>query len=334
VTDEPTRAAELEQLLLGGVRRYTRDQASEFSGVPAQQARRLWRALGFPNVEDGAEAFTDADLDALRRITGLIEDGIIDDAAAVQVTRAMGQALARLAEGQVETLMAASSQPEADANEVARRLLPELELLLVYAWRRQLAAAAGRVLEAEAGETTSGQLAVGFADLVGFTRLSQRLEDAELAELMEAFESRAADVVASLGGRVVKTLGDEVLFVAGTTDAGAEIALQMIESMAEHERVPRLRVGAAFGNVLSRMGDVFGTTVNLASRLTALAPPDGVVVDREMARLLATRPEYQVRAMWRRRVRGFGTVEPWLLTRSATIVAPADRPEPADPASG
>jgi adenylate cyclase len=175
---------------------------------------------------------------------------------------------------------------------------------------------------------------VGFADLVGFTRLSQRLEDAELAELMEAFESRAADVVAALGGRVVKTLGDEVLFVAGTTDAGAEIALQMIESMAEHERVPRLRVGAAFGNVLSRMGDVFGTTVNLASRLTALAPPDGVVVDREMARVLANRPGYQVRAMWRRRVRGFGTVEPWLLTRSATGVPPADRPGPADPASG
>jgi adenylate cyclase len=175
---------------------------------------------------------------------------------------------------------------------------------------------------------------VGFADLVGFTRLSQRLEDAELADLVETFESRAADVVAGLGGRVVKTLGDEVLFVAGTADAGAEIALQLIESMAGHERVPRLRVGAAIGNVLSRMGDVFGTTVNLASRLTALAPPDGVVVDREMARVLATRPAYQVRAMWRRRVRGFGAVEPWLLTRSPSGVEHRDRPQPAGPASG
>jgi adenylate cyclase len=325
VTEAPrSSTADLEQFLLGGRRRYTREQIAATAGVPLSQARRFWRALGFPNVEDGAQVFTDADLDSLRRLTALIDGGVIDDALAVRVTRSMGQALARLADAQVEMLLSpgvTGGTGPGPALAEAERLLPELERLLVYAWRRQLAAAAGRLLAGQ-DETTSGRLAVGFADLVGFTRLSHRLEEAELAHLVETFESRTADVVAALGGRVVKTLGDEVLFVADGAAAAAEIALELIEAMAGHDHVPELRVGCAVGNVLSRMGDIFGTTVNLASRLTTLAQPDTVVVDGEMAAALGDDAAYQVRPMRRRPVRGLGTVEPWLLSRAPVTAGP------------
>ena len=101
-------------------------------------------------------------------------------------------------------------------------LLPALERLLVHGWRRQLAAAFERGLgDAEqAGEDETGHLTVGFADQVGFTRLARRMEEAELAALVERFESRSADVVAKYGGRVIKTLGDEIFFVAADARGG------------------------------------------------------------------------------------------------------------------
>ncbi len=127
------------------------------------------------------------------------------------------------------------------------------------------------------------RLAVGFADLVGFTRLTRRLEEEELGELVESFETTAADLVAAHGGRLIKTLGDEVLFAADDAGTAAEIALRLIEAMGQDETMPALRVGIAFGTVTTRMGDVFGTTVNLASRLTSIAPKDAVLVDGAFA---------------------------------------------------
>jgi adenylate cyclase len=180
-------------------------------------------------------------------------------------------------------------------------------------------------------EAVDRRLAVGFADLVGFTRLTRRLEEEELGELVEAFESTAADQVAAYGGRLIKTLGDEVLFVSEDPGTAAEIGLRLIETMTGDEAMPALRVGIAFGTVTTRMGDVFGTTVNLASRLTSIAPRDAVLVDGELAQALGevgdvpmseadTTPDdgkyrFALQPMWRRPVRGLGVVEPWLLTR-------------------
>ena len=110
--------------------------------------------------------------------------------------------------------------------------LEELEALLVYAWRRQLAAVAGRVLAVSETEPVSGVLSVGFADLVSYTRLSQRLEERELALLVDRFGRRSSDVIAGAGGRLVKTIGDEVLFVADTPAAAALIGLELAEEMA------------------------------------------------------------------------------------------------------
>jgi class 3 adenylate cyclase len=215
-------------------------------------------------------------------------------------------------------------------------LLPELEQFLVYVWRRQLAAVTGRVVQAaEDTEITSGRLAVGFADLVGFTRLSRRLEEEELGELVESFETTCSDLIAGQGGRVIKTLGDEILYVTEDPAVAAEIALSLVETLAKEDSMPALRVGMAFGTVTSRMGDVFGTTVNLASRLTSIAPRDAVLVDGELATALEHNGtagvtgepngeprkshRFHIQPMWRRPVRGLGLVEPWLLTRPGTL---------------
>jgi adenylate cyclase len=319
----------LEEALLGGPLRYTRQQVAAVTGVPLEEARRLWRAMGFPNVGDEPVAFTDADVDALRRLDRLVAAGEIDVDFAVRLTRAMGQTLARLADWQVDTFvenMTSTGSSETAADEVAvphtaveraARLLPDLEHLLIYVWRRQLAAAAGRTLTAADGEPAAGRLTVGFADLVGFTRLSRRLEEAELARLVEGFETRAADLVAALGARLVKTLGDEVLFVADTSPVVAEVGLQIAEAMAADPAVPDVRVGVASGTVLTRMGDVFGTTVNRASRLTSLARRGTVLVDRETVDALAGEPAYEASWLWRRPVRGLGLVEAAVLRRSA-----------------
>lgn len=271
-TDDPL-AIRLEALILGADRRYTPFQAARTAGVSMDLASRFWRAMGFADIGQ-AKALTEADVLALRRLAGLVEAGLLSEPMAIQVARSTGQTTARLAEWQIDSFLEGLTEPPEPGmtrTEVTypliELLLPELQEFLVYVWRRQLAAATGRVVQAaDDEEMVDRRLAVGFADLVGFTRLTRRLEEEELGELVESFETTAADLVAAHGGRLIKTLGDEVLFAADDAGTAAEIALRLIEAMSQDETMPALRVGIAFGTVTTRMGDVFGTTVNLASR--------------------------------------------------------------------
>lgn len=319
-----TSPEEIEERLLGGPRRYRRDEVAQAAGVPVEYARRLWRAVGFPDVGDVAVAFTDSDLDALRQLLGLVHDGTLDDELAVSVTRAMGHNAARLAEwlvdAMVEHLVADGGESVETATrtavEIATEHLEDIDALLHFVWRRQLAAVAGRALAGAARETVTGRLSVGFADLVSYTRLSQRLEERELAGLVDRFGRRSADVIAGAGGRLVKTVGDEVLFVADSAADAALIGLELAEAMAEDPVLPDLRVGIATGEVLTRMGDVFGRTVNLASRLTALAAPGTVLVDSETAEALKGNGDFALDVERVRAVRGMGLVRPGVVRRT------------------
>lgn len=309
----------LAEALLQQHRRFTSQQVAELAGVPVYRARRFWRALGFANVADDAIEFTNADVDALRTLLALMDGGMFDEHHVLLLARSLGRATARLAESQAELSASAldsAGVPVEDRagtwHTTANRLLPDLERLLVYTWRRQLAATAGRLVEQETGAT---RLAVGFADLVGFTRLSRGIEEKALTRLVERFESRSADIVTASGGRVIKTLGDSLLFVAGTAHASAEIGLRLVEDLARARNTPALRVGVAIGPVIGLMGDVFGTTVNMASRLTALAPADGVLVDPDMADELSGDPAFRVHGVSRMPVRGLGELTPFIVTR-------------------
>ena len=322
--DPLARATEVEERLLGGPRRHTREQAAAFADVTPDYARRLWRALGFPNVTEGSAAFTDGDLIALDRLMAMVRSGFLDEELAVSLTRALGHNVARMAEWQVEALgehiARTRGLPAEEALREAVDLsgdhLEEFEALLSYAWRRQLAAVAGRVLATRDRDAVSGVLSVGFADLVSYTRLSQKLEERELAALVDRFGRRSADVIAGAGGRLIKTVGDEVLFVADTAHRAAVIGLELAETMAEDPVLPDVRVGIATGTVLTRMGDVFGRTVNLASRLTALAAPGTVLVDSDTAEALAGSEDFKLDSERTRAVRGMGLVRPGVVRRS------------------
>src|SRR3954468_15694506 len=120
-SDQPSddRLRDLEQELLGGSRRYTRAQVAELAGVPVEQARRSWRALGFPDVEDDNVAFTDLDVQALVTVQELVSRGLIDADTQLAMTRAMGQSLARLAEWHVSAITSALAANESLATDAA-----------------------------------------------------------------------------------------------------------------------------------------------------------------------------------------------------------------------
>lgn len=325
------KITEIQQRIMGGPFQYTREQVATDAGVPLEAARVLWRSMGYADVGE-AVAFTDEDVAALHRMLALVEVGEFDPDTANDLTRALGQSTARLADWQLNALAGhlerkgaiepvdglAQSTLDVFADELDK-LLPDMEALLVYVWRRALATAVARAAVTGSGSTDgeAGVLTVGFADMVGYTRLSRRLPEDELARLVQRFEAVSADIVAAGGGRLVKTVGDEVLFVTTMTDEAAEIAIRLHETHAEDDSVPEVRVGLATGQVLSRMGDVFGTTVNLASRLTAMAKPGGTLVDPQTRAQLAEDSRFVLRGQRGRPVRGFGVLRPYVLSRGA-----------------
>lgn len=289
----------------------TSEQVAEAAGVPIDEARRLWRALGFPDA-GGEAAFTAEDREALGLVVRLLEQGGLDTETVVRLTRALGRTMSRLAEWQVSALAGHVHRETAE-----QTVVPALERLLVYAWRRHLESVSGRLpgLGTDEDVLVATQT-VGFADLVGFTALSNGLDDDGLATLVERFESGCADVVTAGGGRVVKTLGDSVLFVADEPVRGTEIALDVVASIGADRSLPDVRVGLATGPVVLRMGDVYGAAVNMASRLTSVARRNRVICDTGTARLFPD-GAYDTRALPVRSIRGFGDVEPIAVRRTS-----------------
>ena len=225
--------------------------------------------MGFP--DRGSErAFTQADADAVSTLLSLVEDGSIDFDMAVDLTRAVGQTMARLADWEVATLVHRVQELAADdANgsraTAALRLVEALnepfEGLLVYVWRRHLAAAAARVeaLGADEADLHTTLVTVGFADIVQFTALTNRLDHDRIGDLVEIFESRCADVVAGQRGRVIKSLGDAVLFVNEDPIRAYDTAEGIIAVIGRDQRMPDVRVGLSTGSVVTRLGDVVRT---------------------------------------------------------------------------
>ncbi|MEI2766024.1 MAG: adenylate/guanylate cyclase domain-containing protein [Dermatophilaceae bacterium] len=331
LSDDP---AEIAALLLGGPQTMSRRDVALQSGVSMVGTRRFWHALGFPLLDSEQQFFTDADLQALRRMARLVRAGRIDEPAALAITRAFARTADRLGSWQVHIVAESVADQAGDGvteAEKARRaaaavveLAADLEPLLVYAWRRHLADAVARLLsDATPGdEALPGRRLIGFADLVSFTSVVQRLTERELSQTVQRFEALATDVVTAHGGRVVKTVGDEVLFSSKRVAPGVAIALDLVDALAEDPVLPDVRVGCAYGPVVSRLGDVFGTTVNRASRLSAIASPGNVLVDSGCATALAAQSGFTVRALRRRGLRGVGQVTPHLLTRSRSTTKP------------
>ncbi len=303
-----------------GERRHTRTETSALAGVPLDDAVTLWRAMGFAVVADDVPVFTDRDVAALRTAWSLRERGVVDEAGLVALTRTMAQSMSRLAVSHAATAAAYLARFEGDdaVHAAADELVPSVGALLEFVWRRHLVAATESVLAGAAGDAVGEvPVAVGFADLVGFTELSRTLAPEELAATVETFEAVSARVVGDHAGRVVKTLGDEVLFTVAEASVAADTALALVAAV--HAALERdLRVGVAYGPVLAHLGDVFGPTVNIASRLTSLAHPGTVLLDRGAASALRDDPRYDVAPLRRHAVRGYAHLAPFRLRRSVT----------------
>ena len=146
--------------------------------------------------------------------------------------------------------------------------------------------------------------AVLFTDLVGFTELSSTMGTSELTDFIRDFEARTYDIVLRAGARVVKLIGDEVMFVTVDVDAACRAASALMEGFAVVDERVVPRGGVAFGDVLVRGGDYYGPVVNLASRLVDEAVPEEVLVTAEVQR---TASDTAFDEGGRRMVKGFPT---------------------------
>ena len=321
----------VERYLLGSAPSLTQVEVCERAGVPLEIAQELWRLLGFPHQPDDAVAFTEADVQALEYTHDLVQLGILSADRQAALVRTWGRSFARLAEWQTRLLTDValeSPDPVAQVTDLASEVLPRVEALQTYVWRRHLASAGNRLMASDSAGSDTSRLAVVFVDIVGFTSRSKELTEAELVQWIEYFEAECSGLVVDHGGRVIKNIGDEVLFVAEDVARAAEAALTMTARGSDtDDEFPEVRAGLAYGDVVSRLGDVFGPTVNVAARLTSVARPGSVLVDQGAHDALtgdATGEDpderdhggYSFRRLRRTSVKGYARQQSWALRRA------------------
>ena len=286
--------------------RYTALEVAERAGVTPELAARLWVAMGFPQSDDGEPVYTDDDLRALSFVGDALRRGSMEEDAIVQLARTMASSLARIADAQVEVAVDRARRYEKDDIALVDQTVVEATpWLLEYLWRRHAEVALRRAYET--GDDASRRT-VGFADLVGFTQMSQTLSESELSRVVDRFVLLANDVVVAGGGRVVKTIGDEVMFDTIDPIAGLEIGLTLAERYRDDDELSDVRVGLASGDVLAHDGDLFGPPVNLAARIVAIARPGSVVIPESIYALVADDPAYRFRLLRPRLLKGIGRV--------------------------
>ncbi len=294
--DELKRAVAEDRLVLLqveralGTGRYSAREVAERAEVPVELVLRHRQALGLPTPDLDERGFGDEDVDAVLRLKAFVAAGLPEEGI-LEVTRVLGEGLARVAATVRPLVGDAFLRPGDSERELSARYAAVTEQL-----GPQLGAVMQRVLNMHlreqvrstaigAAELASGRLAGGtrmtiaFADLVGFTKLGERVPAEELGAVAGRLSALATDV-ARPPVRLVKTIGDAAMLVAPDPDSLIDAALELIDAAdAEGEEFPRLRAGIATGEVLGHAGDWYGSPVNLASRITSIARPASVVTN-------------------------------------------------------
>jgi class 3 adenylate cyclase len=293
-----------------------------------------------PREVAGRLGLTIDELSDLLRVLGLTirapdEPSLAEDDLAVlgvaprlgkDVLRVAGASLGRLAEAAVasyvQTTEADLAASGADAAAFVRANVEVGQLALhvgsglgsLFVHHVQEAGRWQRESQSEVREKAFARLAVGFVDLTGFTSFSQSLGPGELLRFITEFEATAHAVTARFGGRVVKHIGDEIMFVALDAGRAARIAQSLLSSPPADRFRPR--GGLAFGDLLVRHGDYYGPIVNLAARLVDTAIPCELLVDEATARAAeAADAELAFAPAGRRLLQGFDEpVTTWSLS--------------------
>ena len=278
----------VERVLAG---EYTARDLERMTNVSAKTLLRIRRSLGLPEAQPDEPVFSAADIEASRSIQKFIEAGFGEDAV-IEITRVLGESMARFSAATGAAFAETFLKPGESEDEVgwrfaalAENLTPLLEPILGAAFRAHLLANVRRTVlsraEISAGHVVAEQkLAVCFADLVGFTNLGSQLDTEMLGDVVGTFGRLAAEV-AKPPVRLVKTIGDAAMLVSREPGPLVEAALSLVEQV-EAADLPAVRAGIAWGVAIPRSGDLYGHSVNLASRVTGIARPSSVLCTEEV----------------------------------------------------
>jgi class 3 adenylate cyclase len=260
------------------------------TGLDVETVLAVYRDLGVSVPDPDAPQFTDDDVTLISQLSRAEETGI---STGTEVLRVVAGAIERIAEAAVAVYVQgpeeelrrrhASPLEHTQKNAVATELVMKLGAGLAPVFRHHMRQAVGRQRVTQVGVSRRelARLAIGFVDLVGSTTLQGGLDPAELGAQVTRFETRAFDVVAAGGGRLVKFIGDEIMVAALDPVVGCHIVLDLVEAFTADGTQPR--GGLVVGEVLFRHGDYYGPVVNLAARLVDTAIPGEVLVDASVA---------------------------------------------------
>lgn len=279
----------VERALAGDGPRYTPREVADEVGMDLALLQRITSAMGVPYPDPDERSVTEADLEAARRVKAFHDAGIPEEGI-LQVARTIGMGTARIAEANREMVIRTLMRPGDTERDLALRfaaaaeqMLPVFEPILLHALRAHMLEQVRRdvidTAELAAGEVATSEVAVCFADLVGFTKLGEQVETEELGLIANRLDELAT-AVAEPPVRLLKLIGDGAMLVSTDAAAMVEAALRMVDAAeAEGDEFPSLRAGIAHGSVHVQAGDYYGRTVNLASRLGGIAYPGSVLVD-------------------------------------------------------
>lgn len=303
-----------DRRLLPGVRR-TRTEAIDGSSLDPDLFDAISTAFGFSPIDgspDGEIGYTDAEIAALGSLGAL--STVFSPDEALGLIRVIGSSLGRIAEASVSLFVSDIESPHIESGDaelaLARKVEDAIKLLdglteqLDPILRRQVFQATERTRRTTVApqERHQYRFAVGFVDLVGFTSVSADMGARELGRFVGRFEGRAHDVAIAEGARVVKLIGDEVMFVATDPADACRAAMSLMEALAGDDERVVPRGGLAYGNVVLRGGDYFGSVVNLAARLVDQAVPLELLVSEDLA---VAAPSCEFEPAGRRMVKGF-----------------------------
>jgi adenylate cyclase len=278
----------VDRLLQG---EHTAAEIEERTGLPADKVLRTMRLLGLPEVGAEDRVFRDEDMAAADSIKLFLEAGFSEEAIA-EITRVLGEGMARLAATTAAAFADAFLKPGDTEPEIAERFKDLTEKLseannpvLIAAYRAHLREAVrrgmiGRVEREQGANVAAQEMTICFADLVGFTRLGGDVAATELGSVAGKLAELAADV-AERPVRLVKTIGDAAMFVSPEPGPMVSAALALVDAV-EAAELPSVRAGIACGSALQRAGDFYGHPVNLASRVTGVARPGSVLCTEEI----------------------------------------------------
>jgi adenylate cyclase len=279
----------LVERVLGG--RYTARELEEQTGLPTSQLLRMRRLLGLSDASPDDHVFGEEEIAAAQSTRLFLEAGLGEEAIA-EITRVLGEGMARLASTTAPAFVSAFLQAGDTEDQVAerfattaQRLIPAIDPVLCSAYKQHLAESVQRGMlsraERESGEISGAhEITVCFADIVGFTRLGAEVEAQQLGSLAGKLAELASEVTEA-PVRLIKTIGDAALFVSPEPAPVVAVALALLDRAQEVD-LPSLRAGIAYGPALQRAGDFYGHAVNLASRVTGVARPESVLCTKEV----------------------------------------------------